>query len=177
MVIDKSIKYLRIPLWCAIITTISSSQLCAKVQHEKILSPDKQMIAIITSTGSWNDSNSESKIEVRTAKGKLIWSASYYSADHSHGERIYKAQWTPDSKFLVFNSVSSGGHQPGHLLTRFWRRAEDKIHVLDRYLGIWVVSDFKLKPPDSIGVVVSHMLPNGKIADTTRTVPLSGLVR
>jgi|SRR5271169_97367 len=152
------------------------SLLYAQPESKTVRSPDKSIVAKIISTGKREDAGSESRIEIRTVKGKLLCSKSYLSDDHSHGDQIWKAEWTPDSKFFVFNSVSSGGHQPGHVLTRFWMRNENKIDVLDPYVGIWVMGDFKLKTPDSVTVVVSDRLPSGKIVDTlTRSVSLGKL--
>ena len=161
-----------------VLSVFLSSLVRAQAVRKIIQSPDKKITAKILSTGKWETPGSESKIEIRTAKGKLLCSNSYLSGDHEHGERVYQAQWTSDSKFLVFNSVSSGGHQPGHFLTRFWKRDINKIDVLDPYVGIWVTGNFKLKPPDSVTVVFSDRLPNGKIVDTLiKTVCLSQLVK
>jgi len=156
---------------------LTSSFVHAQVERKTIQSPDKEIIAQIVSTGNWEKPNSESRIEIKTSKGKLLCSNSYFSGDHQHGERIYQVQWTPDSKFLVFNSVSSGGHQPGHFLTRFWKRDNNEMDVLDHYVGIWVTGNFKLNSPDSITVVVRDRLPSGEFVDTlVRTVCLSQLV-
>ncbi len=163
--------------WCIILCSLNSSLLHAQVEHKRIPSPDKKIIANIISTGKWEKPGSESKIEIKTAQGKLLCSESYISGDHDHGDRIYQFQWTSNSKFFVFNSVSSGGHQAGRFLTRFWIRDKNKIDILDPYVGIWVTGAFKLKPPDSITVLVSDRVASGKIVDTlVRTVCLSQLI-
>ncbi|MGB8318876.1 MAG: hypothetical protein WCE54_12170, partial [Ignavibacteriaceae bacterium] len=146
------------------------------VEVRTFKSPDKNIIVKIISTGNYEQTGSESKIEIRTAKGKLLNSKSFLSKDHSHGQYIYHAEWTTDSKYFIFNSISSGGHQPGHFITYFWE--ENKLRELDPYVGIWVTSDFKLKSHDSITVYASARLPNGKFTDSLKkTVSLNQLVK
>ena len=94
-------------------------------------SPNKKIIVKIISTGNYEQAGSESKIEIRTAKGRLMNSKSFLSSDHSHGQYIFHAKWTDDSKFFIFNTISSGGHQPRHFTTYFW--IKDKIRELDPY--------------------------------------------
>jgi len=55
--------------------------------------------------------------EVRTSGRRLLRRRSFASSDHNHGEGVGHAEWTSDGQFFVFNTFSSGGHQPWHVAT------------------------------------------------------------
>lgn len=131
-----------------------------------IPSPDKKLSARIISLNTSDPDASESRIEIHSARGKVLCSQSYISSDHSHGMKIWKSQWTTDSEYFIFNGSISGGHQPSHVPTFFYNRGDNKIHRLDPLVGIWVMSDFRLIADDSVSVTVSDRLPNGRIVDT-----------
>ena len=157
---------------------LSSTISYAQFETRTIKSPDNKIIVKIISTGKSEDAGSESKIKIITTDGKLLKTKSYFSEDHSHGLYINQAKWTSDSKYFVFNTTLSGGHQPGHIPTFFWIKGINKIERLDPYVGIWVLSDFKLSEPDSITITVSHKMSNGIINwNLIKTISLNDLVK
>jgi hypothetical protein len=142
-----------------------------------ISSPDKTMIARIITVDVRGDGNTESSIELRRANGSLIGIKNFTSKDHEHGFSIIKGEWTYDSKFFVFSTISSGGHQAGHFPTFFYSRIDNKIHMLDHFVGIWVTNpEFFIQAPDLLSVTVSDRLPNGELSYTiSKTVHLGKL--
>jgi len=62
---------------------------------------------------------------------------------------VIHTEWTVDGRFFVFNTESSGGHQPWHLATYFYSRGENKFYSLDDFVGP-VTSDFILEGRNSV---------------------------
>lgn len=135
------------------------------------------MAARIVTIDVRGDGNTESGIELRKSNGGLIGIKNFFSKDHEHGLSVVKAEWTYDSKFFVFSTISSGGQQPGHFPTFFYSKADNKIHALDHFVGIWVTNpEFFIQAPDLLTVTVRDRLANGIFADTlSKTVHLGRL--
>src|SRR5258708_7453017 len=146
-----------------------------KNRVKQFVSPDKTLLANVL-TAEWKN-GTESKIEFRKVKGKLLGGKSFLSRDHEHGLGVIKAEWTLDSKFFVFSTIASGGHQPGHFPTFFYSRLDTSIHLLDKFVGIWITSpDFVLLFPDSVSLTVRDKMPDGAFIDTlSRIVCLHNL--
>src|SRR5258705_6531614 len=69
-------------------------------QTKSLESPNKAIRAVITPVGAPGYENSESRIEIRSAAGKLRRRLNLTSADHNHGEGVGHAEWTRDGRFL-----------------------------------------------------------------------------
>jgi hypothetical protein len=99
--------------------------------------------------------DSESRIEFRTSKGKLIGAKSFMSKDHAHGLGIVKAEWTLDSRYFVFSTISSGGRHAGYFPTFFFSRSDNQLHVLDKFArGNIIDPEFELGFPNSVTIIV-----------------------
>lgn len=95
----------------------------------------------------------------RRDRHRFLWrplnklcSADYSSADGTHGFVVVKAEWTPDERYFVFSTQSSGGHQPWHAPTSFYSSDDHMLCSLDDFLeppGI-ATPDFMLSPPNRI---------------------------
>ena len=96
----------------------------------------------------------ESRIEIRKPDGSLVCDGDYTSSDGEHGSTIGHVAWTPDSKFFVFSTHSSGGHQPWRSPVLFFDVSDARIHALDEYLPPVAESDFVLRPPDVLEVAI-----------------------
>ena len=107
-------------------------------------SPNKAIRAVIIPVGAAGYENSESRIEIRSAVGKLLQSLNLASADHNHGEGVGYAEWTRNARFFVFTTSSSGGHQPWHVATYFYDVAHNRFYSLDAIVGRPIISDFTL---------------------------------
>ena len=160
-----------------IAAVFSQSAFGGRSRLKKYFSSDKLLVASILTIESDTGVDAESKLEFRDGKGRLLGGKSFISKDHTHGLGVIKAQWTFDSNFFVFSTIASGGQQPGHFPTFFYSKLDNKIHVLDTFMGGWITSpEYQLEFPDGISVTVRGRLPNGKIADTLlRSVNLGQL--
>ena len=85
----------------------------------------------------------ESRVEVRSSAGLLLRRKDLTSRDQQHGERVDHVEWTADGRFLVFNTSSSGGHQPWHVATYFYSVDRNRFYSVDVIVGA-IVSDFAL---------------------------------
>ena len=122
------------------------------VSSEKYLSPDRSLIATITSSRK-SDATAESSVEVRDSFGRLLGGHSYTSEDGEHGYGVVKAQWTPDSQYFVFSLESSGGHQSWHSPVQYFGRKGRAFRSLDDALGDAVIGpQFLVAAPDKVTV-------------------------
>ena len=112
-------------------------------------SPDKSLKAVIIPVGIKGYEASESRIEVHTSGRRLLQRRSFASSDHNHGEGVGHAEWSSDGQFFVFNTFSSGGHQPWHFTTYFYSLRKNKFYSLDRVVGP-ISSDFRLEGPNTV---------------------------
>ncbi len=111
------------------------------------ISPDGTLRARIVPVGK---EGRESRIEIRDIKNQsILTTRSFASSDGEHGESVAHAVWSPNSRFFVFNTYSSGGHQPWHSPTYFYSVRDNVIRKLDDYIGP-ITADFQLRPPDVI---------------------------
>jgi|GEM_PF-856175 len=112
----------------------------------KYKSPDGKFIVYVLPSRY----SGESKIIIKTNKGKKLYSKDYGSEDGEHGFGVVRAAWTPDSHFFVYSMSNSGGHQPWHSPIDFFSITDSKIHSLDDYVGAIMDPNFELRKPDII---------------------------
>jgi hypothetical protein len=114
----------------------------------ELRSPNGALAASIKAVGA---DCSESVVTVHGAGPPVV--QSFTSPDCQHGYVVNQARWTADSRFLVFNLQSSGGHQPmNQPLWRYDRRTGDI-----REVGLpenVVPSAFRMRPHDHLAVRV-----------------------
>ena len=108
------------------------------------VSPDKSVAAKISSLNK----SDESLVEFRSSNGQLLLKRGYSSPDMEHGSVIMHCAWTPDSKFFVYASYSSGGHQAWHFETTFYSKERNQLNEVDALVGAVTDPDFILKEPD-----------------------------
>src|SRR6266446_5664173 len=85
-------------------------------------SPDKRLRVIVIAVGQRGYKWYESRVEIRTSNGTVLRYRSFSSIDGEHGKGVGRAEWSTDGQFFVFNTSSSGGHQPWHIPTYFYSR-------------------------------------------------------
>ena len=90
--------------------------------------------------------------------------------DHQHGEGVSYAAWTPDSKFFVFSTSSSGGHQPWHGPAYFYARRQNRVLRLDDYIGIGPNLVFSVSSPDVLLINTYVQAPPEHAIDRYRPV-------
>jgi hypothetical protein len=112
-------------------------------------SPRNDLTAVIIPIGMKGYGSYESRIEIYRSGRRLLRWRSFASLDHNHGEGISHAEWTSDGQFFVFNTFSSGGHQPWHFGTYFYSFRNNHFYSLDRYIGP-ITSDFRFEGSSTV---------------------------
>jgi hypothetical protein len=72
-----------------------------KLKDQKYISPDGRFVACVIPLPKARYSSGESKIIIKTNKGKILCSKDYGSEDGEHGFGVVRAAWTPDSQFFI----------------------------------------------------------------------------
>ncbi len=116
----------------------------ALAQSKSYESPDKRLRAVVIPTRAQDHKIYESRVEIRTSGARLLRYRSFASPDHEHGEGVVHGEWSADGLFFVFDTSSSGGHQPWHFPTYFYSRGADRFYSLDDFVGS-ITSDYKLE--------------------------------
>jgi len=62
---------------------------------------------------------------------------------------VAQAMWTPDSKYIVFTTTSSGGHSPWHDDSFVFSVADKKIVSVDDAVGLVVSPELSVQAPHS----------------------------
>src|SRR2546421_12284296 len=120
-----------------------------------VTSPDQQLRACVLSVGRHpNPPFNESRVEIRNMKGMALATKDFKSPDGEHGRNVQKREWSPDSKFFVFSTASSGGHSPWHWQTYFYNRRRNIFKELDDFTGPVIKRNFQITAPDWVHVVV-----------------------
>ncbi len=131
------------------IVAILAGSIPVFAQSKVYKSPHKELQVLIIPVGEKGDEAYESRIEIRTSRGRLMRQRSFASQDHNHGEGVGHAEWTSDGQFFVFNTFSSGGHQPWHVATYFYRVKDNRVYSFDMFVGS-ITSDFTLEGRDTL---------------------------
>lgn len=113
-------------------------------QTKSFKSPTKAIRALIVPVGAKGYETYESRVDIRSCSGKLLRSKSFASRDHNHGEGVVHAEWTANGRFFVFNTGSSGGHQPWHVATYIYSVGSNRFYGVDSVAGP-ITSDFTLR--------------------------------
>jgi dipeptidyl aminopeptidase/acylaminoacyl peptidase len=121
-----------------------------KLKEQKYISPDGRFVAHVVPLPKARYGSGESKIIIKTNKGKILYSKDYGSEDGKHGFGVVRAAWTPDSQFFVYSMSNSGGHQPWHTPIKFISITDFKAHSLDDYVGPIMDPNFELNKPNII---------------------------
>ena len=76
---------------------------------------------------------------------------------------VSQIRWSPDSKFLLFTTASSGGHSPWHFKTFLFCAADKSFRDVETAAGGTVgAPDFRFDPPD-IAVLRPHDTAGGPL--------------
>ena len=116
---------------------ILASGVVISAQTKSYVSPHPGSSALIVAVGP------ESRVDIRSSAGSLLRRKDFTSRDQNHGEAVAHAEWTPDGRFFVFTTGSSGGHQPWHVATYFYSLGRNRFYSIDAIVGP-VLSDFVL---------------------------------
>jgi hypothetical protein len=72
----------------------------------------------------------ESKIEIFTADGHLLTIVDYASSDGQSGQGVIQAQWSPDSKYLVFSLTQPPGRADRPYTIGIYSSKKNKVKTL-----------------------------------------------
>ncbi len=117
-------------------------------------SPDGALCAKILSVGKYPPPLDESQVDILNAGENLVASKSFKSPAGDNGRSVVKTAWTPNAKFFVFNTQSSGGHSPWHWQTYYYSKKANAFKELDDTTGPIIKKNFQVKAPDEVDVYV-----------------------
>ena len=138
---------------------------CAEGDKSLVRSPDGTLVAVVRELHRAGvDRVGESAIEIRKSDGDVLQRQAYASFDGEHGAVAAQIQWSSDSRYLVWITQSSGGHQPWNSPTSVWSRAENAVYSIDTCLAPVAEPSFELKPVDVITVSLNTRTADGVIA-------------
>jgi len=113
------------------------------------VSPDGKLKAVLLLVGAYGYENMESQVDIRTRDGQLLCSQNFQSTGRSgNGRYIEHFKWSPNSRFFVYTTSSSGGHSPWHYDTFFFSRKQHRILDFNDYNIVITEPDFRIKRPD-----------------------------
>jgi hypothetical protein len=97
-----------------LLSTPRAETSCQTILAKLLPSPDKKTHAtVLPADISLNATpDMESRVVIRSANGDTLNSLDHSSPRGMNGYYVDHTQWSPDSKFFVYNLVSSGGHSP-----------------------------------------------------------------
>ena len=103
-------------------------------------------------------------------------------AQHTFPRRLVsQIRWSPDSQFLLFTTVSSGGHSPWHVNTYLYCVADKSFRDVESAVHATVgATEFDFEPPNIavlkinevlVGSVKQIKVPLGKASQEMQPVP------
>jgi len=140
---------------------------CAEDQKSYI-SPNGKFIAKIISLSKTH----ESKINITDITGKILIKEDYTSEDGEHGAVIDKIKWTPDSKFLIYITYSSGGHQAWAYPSYFYSVENNYIKKFSDYFPAVAESKLDVIKPDIVKISIWTPLTENINLDESVVLPI-----
>jgi hypothetical protein len=71
-----------------------------------------------------------------------------YARREIGGRLVAQLRWSPDSKYLVITTTSSGGHSPYHFKAYVFCVADRSLRYMDDVTDTVLAPDFSFEPPD-----------------------------
>jgi WD40 repeat protein len=164
----KRIALCLLPWYSLVSLTISAS---VESEKREITSPDGTLVAEILSRMAQFTEDTV-KIVSRESGSHAEFSMTSHSG--ANGRNVLKAQWSPDSKFFVFSTFSSGGHSGWNFRTFVYSVDANKFVSLDEKVRPVTDKDFQLIPPHTLQVETLN--PSGiDFPSFNRTIDLAAL--
>jgi hypothetical protein len=85
------------------------------------------------------------------------------------GRVISHIEWSPDSKFLLFTTASSGGHSPWHTAAFLFCASDNSFRDVEPAIGSVVSPEFRFEPPD----IAIMLVKKGEEPEMDVKVPLA----
>lgn len=135
----------RIWLWLSLLPALA--------QADTVLpSPDGKWQARFIEAPARGAGLGELRLEINDKDGQRRLRRDYRSVSGMHGYALAKAQWTPDSQFLVYTLQSSGGHQPWRFPLYVYSVRHTKLVDLERKLGPVTSPALAMQAPNTLAV-------------------------
>ena len=150
-----------------------SDSLAYSDQTKLMKSPDGKFNARITSVQKTSQGPPEFIIEMIDSGGKLVTKEDFTSEDGEHGLSMDKAEWTPDSRFFIFTTYSSGGHMAWQFPAFFFSVADRKVYHFSDYLPPVAESSFSVKKPDIVTMAIWTPMSADKMLDNSIILPIT----
>jgi len=128
-----------------------------KGRHE-FCSPDGTLVGTVVSLKQKIYGLDPSRIEIRDNKGHLV-AIRNHSMAPNQGLTVVQAAWTKDSRFFVYKTVQSGGHEPINDPSFFYSREKHRFYILNSSLSAlgggngWIDGGFKLRSPSKVDII------------------------
>ena len=115
------------------------------------LSPDRKFFAATRTVPAreliWKTDLDSTKLVIfSTLKDETI--DRLYAQNEVDCRFVEKLIWSPDSKYIVFTTTSSGGHHPYHSNTYVFSIDDKSLRSMDSVTGMVLDSNFTIEPPD-----------------------------
>ena len=107
------------------------------------VSPDRVLSAVQIATSGGR----EDKISIRDQHGAELSVKDHSSSTGWNGRYLYHGDWTPDSRFFVYSTLSSGAHSIWHCETFAYDAHTNRFYSLDDFLGPIVEPAIQLSEP------------------------------
>ena len=115
-------------------------------------SPDGVLVATVSPMKSAAAYGGDpSCIIIRNRAGRLLAERNH-SLFPNQGLTVVEANWTQDSRFFVYTTEESGGHQPWRHPIFFYSRKRHRFFSLDDEIDGTITETFKLLPPSTLVV-------------------------
>ncbi len=135
------------------------------------ISPDRALRARVHT-----DANGESSVRIEdTRTGAILLIRDDTSSDGAHGHGVVHSGWTPDSQFFVAGLESTSDHPSWARPIWVYSRATNRVVELWK-IGLSVVANFTLRPPDLLQTRVLAPRSNGRRAGQALSVGLHNLL-
>jgi len=118
-------------------------------------SPNKSLQAL-AETNKPKEGDQFDVVKIVTSQGRDVAKFSLGRTEHMSPRYVYRGQWSPDSRFFVFSTLSSGGHSIWHATTYFFDSKSQKFYELDKFIGSVVEGNFTVLEPDIIETKVNN---------------------
>ena len=132
-------------------------------------SPKGGLVCIVTPVFS-SGPPVESVVEIRDGKGHRLLRHSFTSNDGQHGFHVMGGAWSPDGRYFVFTTTSSGGHSPWQNYTFCFSKSDTHLWNMYDLVGLPVVDpSVHFSGPGTVVLTLGHLTKAGEFDSGHRT--------
>ena len=143
-----------LPLTIALALVVPEARAFQHYNHQagqkSYWSPSHALRAVVIYRKPHGYGEAESVVKIVSVSGGLLAVRDYRSCGGGNGQTVVKGDWTPDGRFFIFSTESSGGHSPWHSPTYVYSHLRGKFFSLDGFVGAITTPEFRLMFPSSV---------------------------